>query len=188
MQVNKRPLMVLAGVLLLLTGCSALPLPIPVDPGEYRSGQKTYYFGGLRLRSLEADIDPAPLQFDPPSTRLTYARGAVRAKLSVSTPERATGNIQAKAYIAPFSNGSYRSCDPRQVYVEKYRVGETTIPVNGAYNEVAFEGVLSPEAVAGLNEGKLCVGIRVLGEVNDYVSSVTISWQITYIQVGVGIL
>jgi len=183
MRTRKRLLAALASVLL-LAGCSALPLRVPIDPGQYRSGEETFDFGGLEVQSFTLQIPPVPLQFDPPSTRITYAEGKVRAWLSVTTPEGATGDVRVRAYISPSPGGT---CSRNQVYADKYRVGEATIPV-GTAGEVTFGGVLSSEAVTGVNSGRLCLGIRLAGELSDYVSAVTVRWRIVYIQVGVGIL
>jgi len=184
MQTNGNPLIFLVGVVLLFAGCSTLPMPVSIDPGQYRSGSESFSFDGIEVRSFNLQLSPIPLLFDPPSTKLTYAEGSISAQLLVTTPENVTGNVQVQAYVAPFSNGT---CSSDEVYADKYRIGETTIPVGTAV-EVTFSGVLSSEAVEGLNAGQLCLGARAIGDLSGYAPSVTVSWKITYIRVGVGIL
>jgi len=184
MQTNGNPLIFLVGVFLLFAGCSTLPMSVSIDPGQYRSGSETFNLDVWEVQSFNLRLSPIPLLFDPPSTKFTYAEGSISAQLSVTTPENVTGNVQVQAYVAPFSNGT---CGPDEVYTDKYRVGETTIPV-GTAREVTFSGALSSEAVEGLNAGKLCLGARFIGELSGYASSATVSWKITYIRVGVGIL
>jgi len=171
---------------LILAGCSALPMPVDIDPGELRSGSQQVDLP-LSVKTLDARIAPQLLTFSPPSTKLTYAEGLVRAKVSIVTAERATGSIKVRVYIAPASPRSGGACASSEVYKDQYLIGATTVEV-GAQVDASFRGVLSKEAIAGVNEGKVCLGISFTGDFSDYVASATVSWKIDYIQVGVGIL
>lgn len=169
---------------LIAGGCSMVPLSFGIDPGDLKSGSQSFDLG-FGVKSLDARISSQELTFTPPSVGLTYAEGLVKAKLSITTPEGIKGNIKVQAYIAPMP--STGKCSPNEAYKTTYMIGEVNIPV-GVASDVSFKGVLSSEAVSGVNRGALCFGMSFAGNFEDYVSSATVNWNINYIQIGVGVL
>jgi len=171
-------------VLLALSACASLQIPVNLDPGEYREG--TYLLSlPYGVRKLDARLLTTPLTFDPPRPSLTYASLDAALEVTVQTSPAAQGSATALLYLAPAEAGG--GCTDAATYKDSYEFAGGSVPL-GTPATVTLQGALSPDQLAGLNAGRLCLGVVVRLNANDYINGLLVSWRFVRLRVGVGIL
>lgn len=169
---------------LLLPACSSLQIPVNLDPGQYREGRQSVVLD-YAVRSFDLRLPVVPLVFDPPSPKLTYASLDAALEVTVETSPAVQGRASALLYLAPAGAGG--TCDQANTYREAYAFVGTTVPL-GAPAPVSFQGTLNPDQLAGLNAGRLCLGVAVALWGEDYFQGLSVAWRFTRLRAGVGIL
>jgi hypothetical protein len=172
------------GASLVLSACASLQIPVDLDPGQYREG--TYRLP-LQIEAQQFDVRlPAtPLAFDPPRPRLTYAELDAALEVSVETWPVREGWAAASFYLAPAEAGG--GCVSEDTYNNTYRFTEASVPL-GTPTTVTLRGTLNEDQLAGLNAGRLCLGVALQLNAHGYLNELLFSWRFVRLRVGVGIL
>jgi len=171
-------------VLLALSACASLQIPVNLDPGEYREGAYRLPLE-VEVRQLDVRLPANPLAFDPPRPSLTYAELDAALEVSVQTWPGRRGYAAAFLYLAPAEAG--RDCTNEATYKDAYRFTGASVPLD-APTTVSLGGTLNEDQLAGLNAGRLCLGIAVQLSADEYFNELLFSWRFIRLRVGVGIL
>jgi hypothetical protein len=172
------------GASLLLAACASLQIPVNLDPGQYREG--TYRLPlQIEARQFDVRLPPVPLTFDPPRPSLTYAELDAALEVSAETWPARGGYATASLYLAPAEAGG--SCASEATYKDTYGFVGASVPL-GAPATVTLRGALNENQLAGLNAGRLCLGVAAQLSADDYFNELLFSWRFVRLRVGVGIL
>jgi hypothetical protein len=172
------------GASLVLSACASLQIPVDLDPGQYREGT---YRSPLQIEAQQFDVRlPAtPLAFDPPRPRLTYAELDAALEVSVQTWPAREGYATASLYLAPAGAGG--GCASEATYKGTYEFIGASVPLDTP-TTVTLQGTLNEDQLAGLNAGRLCLGMAVRLNADGYFNELLFSWRFVRLRVGVGIL
>lgn len=174
----------LLSVLFLIAACQQMPLPVTLAPESYRQGSFSPEMLGVLIKEGRFRIPPEALSFTSPSFPLTYADVRGQVKVELKTQPESAGGVEAMVFLAPLTNGQ---CLTDAVYREEHLVFLEWIPLNTP-SLLAVKGQLTPAQLQGLNRGRLCLGLEVFFNSQEFVSRVRLDWEIQSLVAGVGLL
>jgi hypothetical protein len=106
-------------------------------------------------------------------------------EVSLQTWPARSGYATASLYIAPARAGG--NCASESTYKDTYRFTGAGVPL-GTPSTVTLRGTLNEDQLAGLNAGRLCLGVAVGLSADDFFNELLFSWRFVRLRVGVGIL
>lgn len=151
------------GLLLILAGCSFLPLPMTIDLkarlGSQTSGSVQQEIGAGEVDDVDfrhpdengecIDFEDADIPVTVRSARLNY-----NASTDYEGP-RLTGKVTAQLYVSNTQSSLWDASN---------KVGpEVSVNLNDPDTRLAGTAVLNRDQIAGINEKYLCWGLRVTG-------------------------
>lgn len=146
--------------------------------GEWKQGSQTLNLP-LQVTQANVRLKPQSFSFSPPRPSLTSADGRMRITLTVSSTEGpVSGSARVRLYLAPAGS------DP---YQEAYWLAENTVTLPGP-SDIQIVGHLNAAQLSAVNAGRLTAGVEVIGNLDQYRSNLTVSWRITELYLGVGVL
>ncbi len=172
------------GTSLVLSACASLQIPVNLDPGKYREGAYRLPLE-VEVRQLDVRLPPNPLAFDPPRPSLTYAEPDAALEVSVQTWPARRGYAAASLYLAPA--GASGGCASEAAYRGAYEFTGASVPLD-APTTVTLRGTPNEDQLAGLNAGRLCLGIALRLNADGFFNELLFSWRFVRLRVGVGIL
>jgi len=171
--------------LFLFTACQQMPLPVNLAPESYRRGSFSPAPLGALIKEGRFRIPPEVLTFTPPPFPLTYADIRGQVEVELKTQPESAGGVEAMVFLAPLNEGR---CRVDAVYREEHLVfREEWIPLN-APSLLAVKGQLTPAQLQGLNQGRLCLGLEVAFNSQEFIGGVRLNWDIQSLIAGVGLL